>query len=102
METTLTERIPIGTPVAEAQRFMEREGFECRDHVNGTFIERRHWTDKEPRHERLTFIECSRAQSLGSRKGSSGLLMTRKWDVALVNDGKVVTEILLSHYVDGP
>jgi len=101
MRATLEDRIPVGTPIAEAQQFMEKEGFECRDHVNGTFVERRSWRDKEPRHERIVFIECSRAQKLGAG-ADGGRPVNSKWDVALVNDGKVVTAILLSHYNDGP
>lgn len=102
MKATLEERIPVGTPIAEAQQFMEKEGFECREHLNGTFVERRSLRDKEPRHERLMFVECSRAQRFNTGESDGRRPQSSKWDVALVNDGKVVTTILVSHYNDGP
>ena len=95
MKATLREHIPIGSPVSEARRYMVSEGFECRDVVNGKFIERTWFGDDEPAYEGLDYI-------LGIRRQSAGVLMGRIWDVAVVHDGRVVTDVLVSHFLDGP
>lgn len=103
MKAALVEHVPIGTPVSAARRFMESEGFICEPRSNSSFIERRSWSDREPKHEGIDFLGCHRRESLGVNKyGLGGLLMSRKWNVALVNDGSIVTDILVSHYIDGP
>jgi len=103
MKSVLAEHVPHGTPVADARRFMESEGFDCRECSNGSFIERTWFGDREPRYDGIDFTDCDRVQNLGIYKGSfGGLLMSRNWRVALVNDGNAVTDILVSHYIDGP
>jgi hypothetical protein len=74
---------------------MEDEGFTCDDVVQGTFVERTWFGDREPVHEGLDFVHCERTQS-------AGFLMTSYWDVALVHNGETVTDVLVSHYLDGP
>jgi hypothetical protein len=102
MATTLGDRVPIGTSIADARRFMEHEGFDCRDVADGWFIERTWFGDDEPKHEGIDFIRCHRSQNLGIYQGWNSLLMSRNWGVALVHDGHLVTDILVSHYLDGP
>lgn len=105
MRAVLAEHIPPGTPVAEARQFMQEEGFTCRERVNESFVERTWFGDRDPRHEGIDFVHCERVQTLGVGKqgfGLGGLMMTRNWDVALVNDSRSVTAVLVSHYLDGP
>jgi hypothetical protein len=95
MRGTLAEQVPPGTPIATAQAFMEKEGFTCTAEVNGTFVEHERWADKGKAHEGISYLRCYRVNV-------AGLMMSRIWTVALVNDGECVTDILISMYVDGP
>jgi hypothetical protein len=96
MLAALTEHIPPGSSLEAAQKFLEREGFECQRVENDDFIEREYWTDIIARHEGVTYLHATRSQSDGH------LLMSRTWDVAVVEDGDVVGEVLVSKTVDGP
>ena len=76
--------VPIDTPVDEAQRFMEREGFQCTRETNANFLDR----------EGLDYISCKRVDGFG--------LVTRQWRIAVVHrDGKVV-EVLAERWLLGP
>jgi hypothetical protein len=83
VEAVLAE-IPVGTPVDDAQRFMEREGFTCCRSTNAAFID---WTG-------LDYVYCDRSEGSG--------FVQRRWQVAIVHrDGKV-TEVLASTGLVGP
>ncbi len=74
---------PVGTPVDDAQKFMEREGFSCSRSTNAAFLDRKG----------LDYIYCDR---------SEGGIVQRRWQVAVVHkDGKVV-EVLASTGLVGP
>ncbi len=76
-------QVPVGTPIDDAQRFMEREGFTCSRSTNEHFLDR----------TKLDYIYCDR---------SEGGLVSRRWQVAVVHrDGKV-TEVLASTDLAGP
>lgn len=92
MKTTLTERIPIGTSLSDAQRFMESESFHCSEVSQGAFMERSWWGDDKPLHEGLDYVLCE-------RKKNEGFWANQTWQVALVHDGNVVTDILVSNYL---
>ena len=69
---------PVGSPIDNAQRFMEREGFKCSRITNEAFLDR----------EGIDYIYCDRSDGAG--------FVHRKWKVAVVHrDGKVV-EVLAS------
>src|SRR5262245_50464512 len=83
MAEAVLGRIPVGTPVEEAQRFMEREGFDCYREADGATIGR----------PGLGYIYCNR---------SDGVAIKRRWQVAVVHrDGKVV-DVLASTGLVGP
>jgi hypothetical protein len=83
MEAVLAQA-PVGTPIAEVQSFMEREGFKCSLCTNDAFLDRKG----------LDFIYCDRFDGGGFVK--------RRWQVAVVyRDGKVV-EVLASTGLVGP
>ena len=76
-------QVPVGTPIDDAQRFMEQEGFTCSRSTNKPFLDR----------TGLDYIYCDR---------SEGGLTFRRWQVAAVHrDGKV-TEVLASTGLVGP
>jgi hypothetical protein len=74
--------VPIGTPVDEAQRFMEREGFKCKREQNAGFLERKG----------LDYIYCER---------TSGFGFTRDWRVAVVHRNGKVVEVLANTWING-
>lgn len=83
MVEAVLAKVPVGTPVDDAQRFMEREGFKCSCSTNEQFLDRKG----------LDYIYCDR---------SVGGIVQRRWQVAVVHkDGKVV-EVLASTGLIGP
>jgi hypothetical protein len=76
-------QVPVGTPVEDAQRFMEQEGFACSREANAEFLDRKG----------LDYLYCDR---------SEGGIVQRRWQVAVVHrDGKV-TEVIASTGLVGP
>ncbi len=82
VEAVLRE-VPIGTPLAEARRFMEAEGFECRREANSTFLDR----------DELDYLYCNRYE---------GGIVKRRWQVAVVYRDDKVVEVLASTGLIGP
>ncbi len=83
MAEAVISGVPIGTPVDEARRFMEREGFQCRRKANAEFLDR----------GGLDYLYCNRYE---------GGIVKRRWQVAVVHrEGKVV-EVLASTGLVGP
>lgn len=84
MVEVVLAQVPIGTPVEDAQRFMEREGFACTRSTNAAFLDRKG----------LDCIHCDRSEGSG--------WVQRRWQVAVVHrDGKV-TEVIASTGLVGP
>jgi len=75
MIAALTEKVPKGTPLAAAKVFMESEKFEVEE------LKKARWKGKAD----VTYLKCTR------KDGSPPIF--RQWEVALINDGKVVTSI---------
>jgi len=75
MVAALSKKVPMGTSVAAAKAFMESEKFEV------TEMTKAKWKGKGG----LTFLQCLR------KDGSPPIF--RKWEVAMMNDGKVITSI---------
>ena len=96
MRDVITWHVPPGTSIPAATAFMKSEGFSVDLRRDATFNERRSWMNVLKTHNQIDFLDCRRVQSAGS------LLMSRFWRVALRLDGDVVSEVMVSHYVDGP
>jgi len=96
MRQVLRSELPEGANVDAARQFMEQEGFICKVVRNGTFVEKTWFGDREPVHDDIDFLDCTRVQTAGH------LLMPRTWRVGLVLEGDVVEGVLVSHYIDGP
>jgi hypothetical protein len=97
MVETVLRLAPVGTPIDDAQRMMEREGFKCSRVTNGDFfvsIREEQKVDTEEQREGLDFVRCSRLHD--------GCLVYSTWEVALVHrDGKVA-EVLPQVRFYGP
>jgi hypothetical protein len=77
MVEVILSQVPMGTSVADAQTFMEQEGFVCLFSTNAEFQDRKE----------LDYIYCDR---------SEGWLVTRRWQVAVVHQADQVLEVLAS------
>ena len=55
MVEAVLSQVPLGTPVDQAQRFMEQEGFHCTRHADGDF----------GRKEQMDFVWCERSTCSG-------------------------------------
>ena len=75
MIAALSAKVPKGTSVAAAKAFMESEKFEVTELVKAK------WKGKAG----ITYLQCVR------KDGSPPIF--RQWEVAVMNDGKVVTSI---------
>jgi hypothetical protein len=97
MKEVVLREVPPGTPVAAAQRFMEREGFTCSLVRGGAFREERDGplTDQPVAHEGIDFLRCERVES-------AGLALERRWQIAVVLRGEAVAGVLVSVRCAGP
>jgi hypothetical protein len=75
MISILSGKVPNGTPVAVAKKFMEAEKFEVVETEKGR------WKGREC----LNFLYCTR------KDGTPPIF--RQWEVAVMTNGKVVTAI---------
>lgn len=75
MIAALNEKVPKGTPLAAARAFMESEKFEVEE------LKKARWKGKAD----IMYLKCTR------KDGSPPIF--RQWEVAVINDGKVVTSI---------
>lgn len=74
MLQTLEKSVPKGTGLDAAKLFMEGEGFVCEDVKGGT------WKGKKG----LNFLHCKR---------EDGQMIKRRWEVALMHDGRSVSSL---------
>jgi hypothetical protein len=95
MTLNVTQIVANGTSVDDAIAVMQSEGFECTVERQSKFDERRHWSEPGEIHENIDFIRCRRVDS-------AGFLMSRYWNVAIVLNGDTTSEVLVSHFIDGP
>ncbi|PNY37569.1 hypothetical protein C2E31_07115 [Rhodopirellula baltica] len=95
----VSERIPVGTPLATARVAMENAGFECDLRDNASFAESPGIIGDDRDYKSISdsrFLYCQRTES-------AGFLVTHLWYVALVlNDDDNVADVLVLHRMDGP
>lgn len=113
MVQLLNRRIPPGTPVDEAQMYVERHSFRCHRATDAT------WTEQNP--EYWTWIRAGPGGRVGTRppqsvervRGANIVFCYRAtvsatwiirdaWSVALVHDGDTVKAIYADRRFDGP
>ena len=84
MKEVLLRQLPVGTPIGEAQKFMEQEGFKCVSRKNRTFSEA--GTD----HEDIDYLYCTRTDEV------TPPALKRKWHIAVVENSDAVADVLIS------
>jgi hypothetical protein len=85
MKQVLVARVPVGTPLSEAQRVLEQEGFRCALKRDSNFVDA-----AGVRHDRIDFLEGERQDVFPRRLG-----FPRLWRVAVVVRGNTVRDILV-------
>lgn len=75
MLAALSPKLPVGTPIASAKEFMAKEGFELEE------MKKAKWKGKGP----FEYVLCKRDDGIPPIK--------RRWEVALMHDGKNLTMI---------
>lgn len=78
-------QIPVGTAVDDAQRFMEREGFDCSRETNAELRDGK----------MLDYIYCDRSDS-------EGWIVSRRWQVKVVHRDDKVVEVIAHTGLVGP
>jgi hypothetical protein len=81
----ILERVPVGTPVERAADIMRANGFTCESMRNAAFLDR----------ERIDFLYCDRERAVG-------LMVGRRWQVALVEEEGRVMDVLVGTGLIGP
>ena len=74
MQATLEKSVQKGMQLQAARAFMEGEGFVCEDVKGGT------WKGRKG----LNFLHCKR---------EDGQMIKRRWEVALMHDGKSIASL---------
>jgi hypothetical protein len=83
MVKVILDEAPVGSSVETARRFMEREGFLCKEETNASLGEK----------TGIDYLSCWR---------SEGWIVFTRWDVFIVHrDGKVV-EVVARQLLTGP
>ena len=91
MQEKLVALIPPGTPIEQAKRLMENEGFVCTCEKNETFI-----SHDGSRFANRTFLLCDRYD----RQPRS--LVSRRWQIALMEQDERVAGVAVSSGLSGP
>jgi hypothetical protein len=78
MAAAVLAATPVGTPLALARSFMEREGFRCTEQANQALGDR----------TGLEWLYCDRSEGSG--------LVTRRWQVLVIHRGGKVVDVRAS------
>jgi hypothetical protein len=89
MKIAVQRIVPTGTSLAQARDAMESEGFKVAAKQNAMFSE------EGKVHKNIDYLYCDRTEL-------AAFPVERRWQVALVNDGTQVTDILVSMGLTGP
>jgi hypothetical protein len=89
MKSALLQMVAPGTSLVQARNAMEREGFRVAEKHNAAFNE------EGTLHKNINYLYCDRTEL-------AVFPVERRWQVALVNDGTRVTDILVSMSLTGP
>lgn len=89
MKAALVRIVPPGTSIGKAREAMEHEGFKVTEKRNASFAEQGRV------HEKIDYMYCDRTET-------ASFSIERRWQVALINDGARVTDILVSMGLTGP
>jgi hypothetical protein len=84
MKEVILREIPIGTPFANAQQFMETECFECAERKNGEFLD-----EKGEIHGGADFLYCQRKDDAFPPPKK------RIWHIMIVKKDEKVAEVVV-------
>ena len=96
MKKEIIKKIPVGTPIQDAKRVMEENGFNCAFMEDSAFSEDQ---DGDPQrqivHEGQDFLLCHKSKTVAP-------LMMREWNVIIVHKAEMVSEVFVNVGITGP
>jgi hypothetical protein len=96
LRAAILRRTPVGTPIDETRRLLETAGFSCHMEQDAEFSEFLPGPKRQVVHEHKDFL-------YGDRTRLVGLLMQRRWQVAVVHDKQDrVSAVYVSTGLIGP
>ena len=96
LRAAILRRTPVGTPIDRSQRLLETAGFSCRMERDAGFAEFPPESKHEIVHKHEDFLYADRERLVG-------LLMKRRWQVAVVHDRQDrVSAVYVSTGLIGP
>jgi hypothetical protein len=87
----ILKRIPIGSNLEDAKRNMEANGFSCKKMEKAYFSEQ----DYQDKHEKPT-IHANIDYLYCDKEVSESLYCARRWQVAIVHNNGIVSDVLVS------
>jgi hypothetical protein len=88
MKQEVQKYIPTGTAIEVAKQIMEANGFTCTLKEKADFAEMEGNGDLVARHGAIDYLYCD--------KEKGGLFCARRWQIAIVHENGVVSDILVS------
>jgi hypothetical protein len=85
----ILRRIPIGSPMDQARKIMEENGFVCTMHINDSFVENT-GSNKQILHHGKDFLFCDK-----KRRGI--IACDQRWQVFLVRSEDTVAEVYVNY-----
>jgi len=96
MRTLLSAKIPPGTSLEEAKKFMESEGFECEVMRDAEFYRKATRGNPGKTFEHLDYLWCQR------NNVSQSVVSTQRWSIAILLDHDQVDDYVLNEWLIGP
>lgn len=93
MKQEIAKQIPIGSTIEDARRIMEANGFKCEMRERESLADK----DQDGRivtHRYLDFLSCGKEKP-------TWWLTERRWQVLLVHEGGIVSEIVVAISLTG-
>jgi hypothetical protein len=88
LKQEIKKHIPTGTTIEDARRIMEANGFKCQLMERSFFAEREEDDHPLPVHSDIDFLYCD--------KEKGGLFCDRRWQVAIVHEHGIVSDVFVS------
>ena len=94
MKASVLEKIPIGSDLQSAEKVMQDSGFDCKIKRQSSFVE---YLDPatEKVHEREDFLWCHKSKRIAP-------LTLRRWQVIIVLNDDIVSEVYISSGIVAP
>ena len=95
MKQEVLKKVPIGSPIQDARKIMEENGFAVAAYENADFVEYPNGDyNREILHKGEDFLLCY-------KKSTPFFFVTREWMIIIVHGGDVVSDIFVNTGLTG-